>query len=95
MKSVQVPGYETALPVTPGAGVWIEIELLPPTADGLTSLPVRECGLKSMVLLAHPNPIPSLPVRECGLKYLLEALDAEPVTVTPGAGVWIEISIQA
>ncbi len=38
------PLYITA--VTPRAGVWIEIELLPPEDEPPESLPVRECGLK-------------------------------------------------
>ena len=33
------------------------------------SLPVRECGLKSLMRLIPDDDIPSLPVRECGLKY--------------------------
>ena len=36
-----------ALAVTPHAGVWIEIELLKAPFPQLSSLPMRECGLKS------------------------------------------------
>ncbi len=33
--------------VTPFAGVWIEIMMLPDPLGGMGSLPSRECGLKS------------------------------------------------
>ncbi len=55
--------------VTPCAGVWIEISLLTLSIGLLTSLPVRECGLKSDRRPCNPSNALSLPVRECGLKY--------------------------
>ncbi len=56
-----------------------------------TSLPVRECGLKSFYLLSFSEKSMSLPVRECGLKYD-EVFELEDGSwVTPCAGVWIEI----
>ena len=36
--------------VTPLAGVWIEIFKLNPTDINIASLPLRECGLKSLYL---------------------------------------------
>ena len=55
--------------VTPLAGVWVEI---PPGDTALdcsgTSLPLRECGLKSLALLKSMIVQESLPLRECGLK---------------------------
>ena len=55
--------------VTPLAGVWIEI-LLAPAAGEMKpmSLPLRECGLKSVEKLAKASAELSLPLRECGLK---------------------------
>ena len=55
--------------VTPRAGVWIEIRprSFPPCRP-VSSLPVRECGLKYFPE-CWPRAVPqTLPVRECGLK---------------------------
>ena len=54
--------------VTPCAGVWIEISVLPFVFCVLPSLPVRECGLKSYIDTFRVVCFKSLPVRECGLK---------------------------
>ena len=55
------------------------------------SLPVRECGLKYnySAVIAMANE--SLPVRECGLKSCVKICMVLFYTVTPCAGVWIEI----
>ena len=56
--------------VTPLAGVWIEI--ITKTETGyqiVTSLPLRECGLKYRRNHNRQQWTMSLPLRECGLKY--------------------------
>ena len=56
--------------VTPYAGVWIEIENDVNNKEfGKTSLPTRECGLKSKTFAKIFDELKSLPTRECGLKY--------------------------
>ena len=57
------------------------------------SLPLRECGLKSKRLPAHGGQLLSLPLRECGLKLWLVRHRKKKYSVTPLAGVWIEMSI--
>ena len=77
--------------VTPLAGVWIEIvlhshpEVMPP------SLPLRECGLKFCVFKTYYSVLTSLPLRECGLKSESFLHNCRCHSVTPLAGVWIEI----
>ena len=60
-----------------------------------TSLPLRECGLKLdggvAVLTVHV----SLPLRECGLKLSGHHTLAMSGSVTPLAGVWIEMPVAA
>ena len=69
-----ITGLALAL-VTPLAGVWIEI-LKGKTIEDVagTSLPLRECGLKSQRRKADNMAKASLPLRECGLKYVHTAL---------------------
>ncbi len=55
------------------------------------SLPVRECGLKSVIAVVLALILSSLPVRECGLKLRYVSIGPGPGRVTPRAGVWIEI----
>ena len=56
--------------VTPYAGVWIEINDDNFFSVGkITSLPTRECGLKSLILVKIACLRTSLPTRECGLKF--------------------------
>ena len=85
--------FDTHHFVTPFAGVWIEI------SDSMlyyilfkTSLPSRECGLKYAVGCRCCSDQWSLPSRECGLKYCRISGTFHPCTVTPFAGVWIEIN---
>ena len=59
--------------------------------DRQRSLPLRECGLKSSALAKIVEVIASLPLRECGLKSMLNERSREAVSVTPLAGVWIEM----
>ena len=56
--------------VTPCAGVWIEISRPWDLFCPLSSLPVRECGLKSVNRAPISIFLSSLPVRECGLKFV-------------------------
>ncbi len=56
----------------------------------ISSLPVRECGLKSRNSGSCNLVRSSLPVRECGLKFFSPFFFFWNI-VTPRAGVWIEI----
>ena len=42
----------------------------PWSEEGAASLPTRECGLKSTIVVTAVSITPSLPTRECGLKYI-------------------------
>ena len=77
--------------VTPFAGVWIEIMMLPDPLGGMGSLPSRECGLKCNLYITIGYQIMSLPSRECGLKSFKCTSFEQFRLVTPFAGVWIEI----
>ena len=77
--------------VTPFAGVWIEIMMLPDPLGGMGSLPSRECGLKFAAYLDQHGAELSLPSRECGLKSFKCTSFEQFRLVTPFAGVWIEI----
>ena len=69
--------------VTPCAGVWIEITSYTLRAQSAASLPVRECGLKSIPTSAQFLNFWSLPVRECGLKFFHAGLPAAIVVSLP------------
>ena len=56
------------------------------------SLPLWECGLKSLGWLAIVAIHPSLPLWECGLKFHRSQEERLGVLVTPLVGVWIEIT---
>ena len=72
--------------------MWIEITLIPLQNTKVSSLPTRECGLKSKkVKDNYTKQLESLPTRECGLKFVRRELVLYPDEVTPYAGVWIEI----
>ena len=61
--------------------------------NNILSLPLRECGLKcaiGAVIMDYPA---SLPLRECGLKFKVVKNKMLGSTVTPLAGVWVEIEI--
>ena len=101
------------IPVTPFAGVWIEMSGCSKGVTTPSSLPSRECGLKFWIRAIRLSRIchslrgsvdwnvwsgafnkytvPSLPSRECGLKCSMDSLETPMITVTPFAGVWIEI----
>ena len=55
--------------VAPFVGVWIEIRHTTPTNPPITpSLPLWECGLKSLEICSIARIKLSLPLWECGLK---------------------------
>ena len=56
------------------------------------SLPLWECGLKSLGWLANSRYPPSLPLWECGLKSYGVPQFFKGKYVTPLVGVWIEIA---
>ena len=56
-----------------------------------TSLPSRECGLKSVYRSSDKSNLRSLPSRECGLKFANTVHGYILLLVTPFAGVWIEM----
>ncbi len=85
--------YPEERPVTPFAGVWIEIIPNIITISSITSLPSRECGLKSSCNCAGALFASSLPSRECGLKFRCLLHPWCLLYVTPFAGVWIEIPV--
>ena len=61
--------------VTPPAGVWIETYWSRPCYRDTTSLPLRECGLKHLMLITLMNLVWSLPLRECGLKLAVNSTE--------------------
>ena len=78
--------------VTPFAGVWIEIDIMVLLQKSDMSLPSRECGLKSFEIETFLKELESLPSRECGLKLsVVTSIPGSTQSVTPFAGVWIEI----
>ncbi|MFR5058163.1 hypothetical protein, partial [Faecalimonas umbilicata] len=77
--------------VTPFVGVWIEILFYPFSYLPRPSLPSWECGLKSTSLEAMGKAFKSLPSWECGLKFMVVERAISSKSVTPFAGVWIEI----
>ena len=60
--------YLQITPVTPFAGVWIEIAFHGQGQSSFPSLPSRECGLKYPQKKIPYRYLKSLPSRECGLK---------------------------
>ena len=54
--------------VAPFVGVWIEINVTPDPPKPNKSLPLWECGLKSLYTKPSPIAFMSLPLWECGLK---------------------------
>ena len=59
----------------------------------ISSLPSRECGLKSGMAVIDSDEEASLPSRECGLKSGLGTKEYVELEVTPFAGVWNEIEM--
>ena len=84
---------QTVIFVTPLAGVWIEIGDSEKISQAMQSLPSRECGLKLCGNGHRAGSERSLPSRECGLKFALSMGSICDSTVTPLAGVWIEMSV--
>ncbi len=79
-------------PVTPFAGVWIEILPVRFLYSGYFVTPFA--GVWIEIGFKYKNKtitVLSLPSRECGLKSRKEDESDQDVSVTPFAGVWIEI----
>ncbi len=79
--------------VTPRAGVWIEIDGTGPLRWlCVTSLPVRECGLKCLMIAAICIKVPVTPRAGVWIEISRRvSRKSTPASVTPRAGVWIEI----
>ena len=80
--------------VAPLAGAWIEM-FYPGVfyQSVLSSLPLRERGLKSEGGWAKNEEMMSLPLRERGLKYGELRIYVQNLKVAPLAGAWIEIGV--
>ena len=79
--------------VAPHAGAWIEIVLAVCACfKAVSSLPMRERGLKCECAGRPPVPSSSLPMRERGLKSTYAEISTASGLVAPHAGAWIEIS---
>ena len=77
--------------------MWVEIIIrISNRKPIITSLPLRECGLKCLPPAHLLHSSASLPLRECGLKSVVaQVIIVVAVTVTPLAGVWVEIGTDA
>ena len=80
------------IPVTPLAGVWIEIRYAHTTVGGSSSsLPLRECGLKFCHRPYVANYTCVTPLAGVWIEIIFRFLYSSMSVVTPLAGVWIEI----
>ena len=77
--------------VAPHAGAWIEILRCLVNPVLLTSLPMRERGLKCSYAEKRIGKKQSLPMRERGLKFMPQEDGRENGAVAPHAGAWIEM----
>ncbi len=78
-------------PVTPLAGVWIEIVNTRCFICSCCVTPLAGVWIEIGFSVVDILTLLSLPSRECGLKFV-EAQDIQlAIQVTPLAGVWIEI----
>ena len=59
--------------------------------DLFQSLPTRECGLKSIIVLVFADRKLVTPYAGVWIEISIESITAVLITVTPYAGVWIEI----
>ena len=80
------------MPVTPLAGVWVEIlqsrTFIPP----ILVTPLAGVWVEMVVPAYIVRALRSLPLRECGLKSEGDISKSQRRIVTPLAGVWVEIS---
>ena len=80
--------------VTPRAGVWIEIWIVNIVMGcDCASLPVRECGLKSLFFIGITCLNSVTPRAGVWIEILLYIAISFHILVTPRAGVWIEIAL--
>ena len=79
--------------VTPYAGVWIEIYSRRNVSVFFESLPMRECGLK-YIILSHLMMEWVTPYAGVWIEILYNKSYDQSPTVTPYAGVWIEMIIR-
>ena len=76
--------------VTPHAGVWIETWNASIEFEGVTSLPMRECGLKLKPGSFHRQKLVVTPHAGVWIETIWLLLHLFCCLVTPHAGVWIE-----
>ena len=80
--------------VTPFAGVWIEISLTSRTRNcRMSSLPLRECGLKSEQRYKHRRMVQVTPFAGVWIEIFYQICQVDSMVVTPFAGVWIEMEM--
>ena len=79
--------------VAPHAGAWIETSSAWATMRSISSLPMRERGLKQAENTRRHHRALSLPMRERGLKPEVEPAIGGFQGVAPHAGAWIETSL--
>ena len=78
--------------VTPLVGVWIEIVRLEPSSTHSLSLPLWECGLKSIGLSAMSATSCVTPLVGVWIEIYKQPFCSFSRIVTPLVGVWIEIT---
>ena len=76
--------------VAPRAGAWIEINLSRPRTNRISSLPVRERGLKS-VYFSQLSQHSVAPRAGAWIEIVVEIIAYVLAAVAPRAGAWIEI----
>ena len=77
--------------VTPFVGVWIEIQATISHNPLISaSLPLWECGLKSILRIHTPHPAVT-PFVGVWIEISVPLFDCGQCAVTPFVGVWIEI----
>ena len=91
MKFTQNRHQSEPVRVTPYAGVWIEIGEGDTTNTVNSSLPTRECGLKSTIFKNCRNVTKVTPYAGVWIEIHFAIAYVSAITVTPYAGVWIEI----
>ena len=93
MKYVVIHEHNVVMRVTPCAGVWIEIAPIIYALIVVSSLPVRECGLKFARRQESSAKGMVTPCAGVWIEIKTGRLLYRPGIVTPCAGVWIEIEI--
>ena len=88
-----LPGAEISAspPVTPLAGVWIEMGFCRMSVYLSLVTPLAGVWIEILEWIRTIALCVSLPLRECGLKSAQPSVSGSGHKVTPLAGVWIEI----